>query len=296
MKILVSVFLSILFSANIFAEEFDSSVIINKLVKIDIVMDEPQPQDWLANHAEEGQTFEQYKVYVKDFEFDAKKVIYTQPIGKFTRNQRKIILLVSEFLELYYGFDVKIKADINQTIIGDNAIRISPLQGNKQFLAPDIIDDVMIPRIPTDAAAYVGLTAVDLWPGEGWNFVFGLATPDERVGVWSLYRMGSLERERLEYNRALVRMLKIAAHEVGHMFGLMHCINAKCLMNGTNHLFEIDRLPITLCSQCLPKISSFTKMNLPERYSQLSDWFEKNELDFLSREYLRRLELVAQES
>jgi hypothetical protein len=30
---------------------------------------------------------------------------------------------------------------------------------------------------PADALAYLALTASDLWPGEGWNFVFGRDLP-----------------------------------------------------------------------------------------------------------------------
>ncbi len=41
----------------------------------------------------------------------------------------------------------------------------------------------------------LALTTSDLWPGEGWNFVFGQASLSERVGVWSLHRLGNPQIE-----------------------------------------------------------------------------------------------------
>ena len=55
------------------------------------------------------------------------------------------------------------------------------------------------PRRPEDAVAVLGLTTSDLWPGEGWNFVFGQASLRDRIGVWSLYRFGDPERSDADY-------------------------------------------------------------------------------------------------
>ena len=38
--------------------------------------------------------------------------------------------------------------------------------------------------LPKDAFAFVAFTSSDLWPGEGWNFVFGQASMEGRIGVW----------------------------------------------------------------------------------------------------------------
>jgi archaemetzincin len=53
-----------------------------------------------------------------------------------------------------------------------------------------ILHEILEPERPADALAYLALTATDLWPGRGWNFVFGEANLRERVGVWSIYRNG----------------------------------------------------------------------------------------------------------
>ncbi|WP_280115303.1 hypothetical protein [Flavobacterium fluviatile] len=33
----------------------------------------------------------------------------------------------------------------------------------------------------------------------------------------------------------------MSSHEIGHMFGLHHCIVADCVMNGTDSMSETDR-------------------------------------------------------
>jgi WD40 repeat protein len=45
-----------------------------------------------------------------------------------------------------------------------------------------ILHEVLEPQRPTDALAYLALTGSDLWPGKGWNFVFGAGEPAATCG------------------------------------------------------------------------------------------------------------------
>ena len=58
------------------------------------------------------------------------------------------------------------------------------------MLSTYVLDDVLLPDRPRDALAYLAVTARDLWPGDGWNFVFGEANLRARFGVLSIYRNG----------------------------------------------------------------------------------------------------------
>jgi archaemetzincin len=113
----------------------------------------------------------------------------------------------------------------------------------------------LVPRLPDDAMAFIGFTSSDLWPGDDWNYVFGQASLDDRVGVWSLARNGSPSANDAGYRLALVRALKIAMHETGHMFGMHHCTAYRCNMAGVNSLEESDAQPTWLCPECLAKLS-----------------------------------------
>ena len=88
---------------------------------------------------------------------------------------------------------------------------------------------------PSDAYCVAGLTNEDIYPMESWNFCFGWATYNVGVGAFSFHRydpaFDGIEDENREQN-LLKRACHIMAHEVGHMFGMRHCIYYECLMNG----------------------------------------------------------------
>jgi len=44
-----------------------------------------------------------------------------------------------------------------------------------------------------------------------------------------------------------------AAHELGHMMGLQHCVAFEWAMNGANSQAESDEMPIEPCPSCLEK-------------------------------------------
>jgi archaemetzincin len=100
----------------------------------------------------------------------------------------------------------------------------------------------------------LGITAVDLWPGDGWNFVFGQASLKERVGVWSMARNGDPDESADERRRCSLRTVMTATHETGHMFGIRHCIAYECGMNGSNNSGERDRQPLEFCPECQAKL------------------------------------------
>lgn len=92
-----------------------------------------------------------------------------------------------------------------------------------------------MPDRPDDALAYLALTASDLWPGDGWNFVFGQANLRQRVGVWFIYRNGDPAQGEHAFRLCLRRTLAMATHEAGHVLTMKHCIAFACLMHGSNH-------------------------------------------------------------
>jgi archaemetzincin len=138
--------------------------------------------------------------------------------------------------------------------------------------------------LPKDAAALIAFTNDDLYPDDTMSFVFGQASLENRVGVWSLARL------EFKANRAtfLQRTLKIAAHETGHMFSMRHCTKYECVMSGTNHIAETDRRPIDACPECTAKICWLSDIAVAERYKKLADFFRKNGLAKEAGEFDRK--------
>ncbi|MFH1920349.1 MAG: archaemetzincin [Planctomycetota bacterium] len=238
-----------------------------------------RPGEWLAEHAESGQTFRQY-VRGRPVTPDRKRrVIYVQPLGDFSNTQRKIVSLTAEFMQAYFGLPVMIRENLPLSLIPADARRKHPSWGMDQILSTYVLSDVLYPRLPEDATAYIALTTSDLWPGEGWNFVFGQASLNHRVGVWSIYRNGDPEASDDAFRLCLERTIKTATHETGHMFSLPHCIQHPCNMCGSNHRAERDHLPLWLCPHCLAKLSWATKADPEERFKKLIDFSKANSLD-----------------
>lgn len=250
---------------------------IEKLRPLHEKQGKPQPGDWLSAHDEAGQTFEEYLKCKPVIPQGKRRTVYIQPLGDFTGIQRRIVTLTADFMGLYFNLPVKIKDDFPLSIIPESAVRVHPSWRMRQILSTYVLDAVLIPRLPVDAAAYIAFTATDLWPGMGWNFVFGQASTRDRVGVWSIYRHGDPEESKADFRLCLLRTMKTAVHETGHMFSMLHCTLYQCCMCGSNHRKESDRRPITLCPECLAKVCWATKTEPVERYEKLRQFFEKND-------------------
>lgn len=90
----------------------------------------------------------------------------------------------------------------------------------------------------------------------GYEFVFGLARPNNGVAVISTARLGNGYYGRVENDDDLIdRIAKEGAHEIGHLLGLEHCTNPECCMFKPDTLDELDRKKKMLCADCRQQIA-----------------------------------------
>ena len=239
-------------------------------------MPEAKPGDWLWVFEEKRQSFAEYiasrptrltrtrrKIYVKPFEPRG-----DSPATKDEREKLKKAL--EEFGGAYFlGADCVVLESLP-------APEEHYVSARMQYLADAILGDISR-KLPRDAAAIVGLMFEDLFAyGRGrrpLNFVFGLGSYAERAAVFSVLRYSYHYPGEPEGMTLLKRALKVFAHEVGHVFGLPHCVAYRCAMNGSNSLPEADSRPMHLCPICLKKLEWNLGFDAAERYRALDGFY-----------------------
>ena len=252
-------------------------------------MGTPGRYDWLATTKEPGQTFDEYIASNPTLPTADRHVIYVQPIGKFRSDQSKVIRIASDYLSAFYGLNVRglpLKPLPGKLPEPDQ--RMIDYPAHRQIRTGWIMEYMLRPALPSDAAALIAFTNEDLYPDTSMYFVFGQASLDDRVGVWSLYRLD----DKTGFDRFLERTMKIAAHEVGHMFSMRHCTKYECVMSGTNHLAETDRRPIDACPECMAKIAWMTNKSPAERYERLIGLAKRHKLTKAAVDFEMKLKAV----
>lgn len=252
----------------------------------------PEPQDWLPNHKEAGQTFKQYLAADPVRRGRDGVAIYIVLLGDFTPEQTRILKATEKYLEVFYQVPVKIQKEIPIADIPERGKRQHPPFG-EQILTTYILDEVLKPERPKDALAYLAFTASDLFPEPSWNFVFGQAKLHDRTGVWSIARLGDPAESKAAFQLCLRRTLHTASHETGHILTIQHCTAFDCNMNGVNNLDEADRKPLTMCPVCLRKVCWNLQVDPPTYLSQLEGFCREHELREEADWYRRAGEALA---
>jgi len=118
-----------------------------------------------------------------------------------------------------------------------------------QYKSVEILKAVARCR-PSDAARVVGVTEVDL-AIPMLTFVFGQAQLDGPAAVLSLCRLRQ-EFYGLRGEESLLRerVVKEVLHELGHTFGLTHCVEPKCAMSLATHIGLVDNKEERYCAHC----------------------------------------------
>jgi archaemetzincin len=253
----------------------------------------PGPDDWLAQHREAGQTYAQFREQVKRPARQSYSTLRLVPIGPLSAGQQSVLELVRDLLPAFFGMQLAQAEAVPLDSIPERAQRIQLPWEERQLLTPYLLNDVLLrQRQPMDAAV-LGITAVDLWPGEGWNFVFGQASLKERVGVWSMARSGDPDESAAARQLCALRTAKTAMHETGHMFGFRHCIAYECGMNGANHSDERDRQPLEFCPECQAKLWWTTRADAAKRSRKLAQVAHQHGLAAEAEGFTRQANLLS---
>jgi archaemetzincin len=104
----------------------------------------------------------------------------------------------------------------------------------------------------------LGVIDVDIYV-PGLNFVFGEAESPGRAALISLWRLRpEFYGKSPNFEVFVERATKEAVHELGHTFGLGHCVDPYCVMYFSNSIFDTDRKKSLFCDKCYLKVHANT--------------------------------------
>jgi archaemetzincin len=262
-------------------------------------MGEPKPGEWLFHHYEPGQSFEDYVRSSPVRASGKRRVLVFQPVGPLSDEEEDIIRSAVLFAGLWFDLPTRVEPAVPLPQKGWHRLRHFPWQDKpvKQYRTDYFLHELLPGRLPEDAVCFLAITMADLYPDDQWNFVFGQASLSERVGVYSMARYFPKfwgEGESMQGRTLpLKRSCKVLVHEVGHIFGLKHCIDYRCAMNASNSLEESDQRPLWLCPVCLKKLQWNRGLDVISRYEALKTFYEKYDLNEEAAWVTRRLEKIA---
>jgi len=96
----------------------------------------------------------------------------------------------------------------------------------------------------------IAVFAVDLFIPT-FAYVFGEAEQGGKHALVSLFRLASEKEGRPPPASVLYeRAAKVALHELGHLYNLVHCEDKNCLMHYSGGLADLDYLPLYFCRYC----------------------------------------------
>jgi archaemetzincin len=235
----------------------------------------PNFGEWLNVYDETAQPVWEYQDYNR-IQGEKRNVIYLYILD--IDHQEFRLNILADYLRAFY-YPIKVRfMDSEPNEVDTYTTRFH--QGFKQIKAGGILKK-MKKKLPSDAYCMVAITLTDLYPSDDYNFIFGCAQLTGRVGVFSFarYEPNYYDKKSMTTQQAKDVILKRAchtcAHELGHNFGMQHCVYYRCMYQGSNSLLESDAQPGRLCPVCLRKLQLCIGFDEMERYRKLLQVYEQ---------------------
>jgi len=221
---------------------------------------EPQPGDWLWSFHEPGQTLDDYAATVTNRKTNRRDTLHLQPYSDLKPMHRRVLGRLEKFVGAYFQTRVR--------RLPYRAPNSAWWVNRRRQYDANLIVRHLAARAKPRSLGLFGILGQDMFAGD-LNFVFGLALLHDRASVHSLNRYGSDPKTLLRHT------LKLSAHELGHIFGIKHCVFYRCIMNGANSLAEGAAAPMHLCPVCLAKLKWNVDFDARKRYLQLARFYRE---------------------
>lgn len=169
-----------------------------------------------------------------------KQLIYIQPLGEVHQNY---LTYLKKSIKAFYGYDcvIKPKANFTDAILASSKTRYEASKILKKYHSKQ---NILV--ITEKDIAHKKSTKFPEWG------VFGLGFRPGNTCVISTFRL----KKGVSESQMLVRLKKVALHEIGHNLGLPHCsFHKECMMRDAGGTVkQVDREKIWFCQNCWKKL------------------------------------------
>ncbi len=171
--------------------------------------------------------------------FDKKRILGVVPVGDVSAFAVKVI---AAHITGYLHLDAEVLSARDQPVSAYDERRFQHNAGTllKAFEAISFGDfDKVVAVLNVDLFAPI------------MSYVFGEARQGGKLALVSLFRLqtkpdGVTCPSSLIYERAA----KVALHELGHLYNLVHCEDHGCLMHFAGEIGQLDQIPLYFCRYC----------------------------------------------
>ena len=165
--------------------------------------------------------------------------IYLAPIGTVDED---LLDMLEQSIWQAFGFDVRRAVPRGEAAYAFDAARL-------QYSSTLILRE-LVRAVPSNALRILGVTEVDLFIPM-LSFIYGQAQLGGKGAIVSTARLGQ-EFYSMPRNQGLksYRTTKEAIHELGHTFGLIHCLDKGCPMSLATTIQQLDAKGSEFCSGC----------------------------------------------
>ena len=172
--------------------------------------------------------------------------LYLAPV-KFYSN----VLLQNFIAELSRRFTAKVNT-VNLNINLDDFFSVD----RKQYYSTQIIAEAIKMTELLNGKVLI-VTDVDIFV-PALTFVFGEAQLNGKHSILSVCRLHEEFYSEVSNEKLLLdRTLKEALHELGHNFGLRHCVNWDCVMHSSHGIEEVDIKGDKYCTECAKAVEIY---------------------------------------
>ncbi len=257
-------------------------------------LDRAQEGRWLREEGTSGQSVGEFLMAGGPRPAPGRRTLVLRPLSGVRDQRSPDLEVLRSYAEAFFQIPVTIRRGPDR-LDPDITVRRHPISGEPQLHARRLLEVLRRELKPDDFAA-MGVTGTDLYPGEDWSHVYGLASLRHRVGVLSYARFvprdaahswTDRQRQGLKW-----RSLNVLTHETGHIFGLRHCVYYQCNMNGSYTFSANDRSPLRLCPVCLRKLQFALGFDVQVRYRALKRFYRRHGLWRNERWVERRLAYI----